>query len=85
MTDQIICERCGKCCEMGTIWVNSVHPLIKVAATYLEADDFDDGGPCDMLIFEKGKAVCLIHKYLGYEAKPEVCREYPEEGEKCRK
>ena len=85
MTDQIICIRCGKCCDMGTIWVNSEHPLIKRVAAYLKTDDFDDGGLCDMLMLEKGKAVCWIQKYLGYEAKPDVCREYPEAGEKCRK
>ncbi len=69
---------------MGTIWSNSEHPLFKVAATFLRTEDFDDGGPCDMLTFEGKKAVCLIHKYLGYKAKPEVCREYPEERETCR-
>lgn len=39
---------------------------------------FRDGGPCDMLVFERsGQAVCLLQKWLGHNAKPENCQEYP--------
>jgi len=77
------CQQCGKCCDMGTIWVNSEHPLVRAAGKAVT--DFRDGGSCDMLVYINGKAVCLIHKYFGYDAKPEVCRDYPEEGEQCRR
>ena len=71
---------------MGTIWVNSDHPLIGIIQGFIRTEDTRDGGSCDMLAWDTdGKATCLIHKYLGLGAKPQVCQEYPEEGELCQK
>lgn len=55
-------------------------------AIYLEIPDeyFRDWGRCTMLAEVNGVQTCLLHKYLGEEAKPEVCREYPD-GELCRR
>jgi Fe-S-cluster containining protein len=84
------CKRCGKCCEhLSPGWfIISNHPLIVVfnkvfqvaEHRIMELDDpvLTDSGGCAMLHHEQdGKAVCLIHKYLGEGAKPESCREYP--------
>ena len=78
------CKRCGNCCEqLGPGWFRlSDHPLIKAFAEVLflcEREPLPDEGGCAMLIYEDGgcgKAVCLIHKYLGWRAKPEVCRQF---------
>jgi len=35
---------------------------------------------CDMLIFEDGRATCLVQKMRGYDAKPDACKEYPKDG-----
>jgi len=77
------CRRCGKCClNVGrTFFTGSEHPLIKVILDNTE--EFYDSGKCEMLIWEKGKWVCLIQKYLGKAAKPRACRDYPFDGGKC--
>jgi hypothetical protein len=46
-------------------------------------DHEDNGLPCEMLVIEKGKAICKIHRDYGYDAKPLSCQEYPEDGELC--
>jgi len=74
-SEQFECKRCGKCCQQGTIWVHSEHLLVR--ALLKAVNDFRDSGPCDMLAFEGGKAVCLLQKYLGKAAKPEACQDYP--------
>lgn len=86
------CSRCGQCCMQASMWVNSSHPLIaRIVKAMVQAgatEIFRDGGPndpCDMLVLEDGKATCLIHKYLGYECKPNACQEYPEPDEACLK
>lgn len=39
---------------------------------------FRDDGPCDMLLIEEsGRSVCLLQKWLGFNAKPPSCQEYP--------
>ncbi|MCK9570165.1 hypothetical protein M0R72_14570 [Candidatus Pacearchaeota archaeon] len=82
------CSRCGLCCQQGTIWVNSQHPLIqrivKVLYGYGALSDgfFRNDGPCDMLVVRDGAATCLIEKYLGFECKPDACQDYPGE-DKC--
>jgi hypothetical protein len=77
------CNQCGKCClEVGqTFWRNSEHPLIKKIADTCVSND--GGLPCDMLVKEKGKYVCLIWKYIGKKGLPEACRDYPFDGDKC--
>jgi Fe-S-cluster containining protein len=80
------CQRCGKCCEhVGrNFWVHTEHPLVEAMIKRLKYDtDIDE--PCDMLVQEDGKAVCLLQKYLGLEGKPDVCRDYPETGDKCKR
>ena len=77
------CQRCGLCCtNIGrTFYCHSEHPLLKEILEDMAI--FSDTGPCSMFRQEKGKAICLIHKYLGRAAKPEACRDYPFDGEKC--
>jgi hypothetical protein len=61
----------------------SHHPLIDVVANLLfllETKDncLPDEGGCAMLNRDDdGIATCLIWKYLGVAALPEVCREFP--------
>lgn len=64
----------------------SEHPLIKVVAELIfliEREPLpDDGlgpmGSCIMLSYDdEGIATCLIWKYLGEDALPEVCRKFP--------
>ncbi len=79
------CKRCGWCCkEVGlSFFIHSQHPIIR-AMPNLDWTLIEDGvGPCAMLTWEKGKATCLLQKYLGYAAKPDVCRDYPDGDEKC--
>lgn len=81
-----ICKRCGTCCRgLGkSFWVHSDHPLIKAMTERVGDDFYDDTGACDMLtISESGRATCLLQKWLGREAKPAACRDYPFDGEKC--
>ncbi len=81
------CKRCGKCCaDMGTVWLTGQHLLLKQILHIWPDDAFSDGGRCGMLIFENGKAVCLVHRHLGFKAKPEACQEYPEINEEpCKR
>ena len=36
----------------------------------------DRTGPCDMLLFEDDKAICMLQKYFGWEVKPRICRNF---------
>ena len=80
------CVRCGQCClTIGkTFWKHGDFEDIrelKERANNGEHEDF--GVPCEMFEPRGEVGVCLIHERYGYEAKPLVCREYPEEGERC--
>lgn len=80
------CQRCGRCClEVGrTFWKTGDFSGIPELAERAKDGDHEDGElPCEMLRIERGKAICLIEKQYGRAAKPEVCREYPENGELC--
>ena len=85
------CQRCGRCClETGrTFWKNGLieaKPFDGNSVLIAKATngDHEDGGlPCEMLVITDGKAVCLIERDYGREAKPCACREYPEVGELC--
>lgn len=91
-----VCKRCGRCCiDNGTIWVHSKNPVIvAIVKAIVERTDngfFRDGGPCDMLVIEKsGRAVCLLQKWIGHDAKPDSCQAYPifddgEEDNRCHR
>lgn len=80
------CKRCGRCClEVGrTFWKNGNYDDIPELKKRANNGDHEDGDlPCEMLAIIEGKAICLIQRDYGYEAKPRVCRGYPEEGELC--
>ncbi len=82
------CKRCGACCmQIGTMWSQSEHPLIKPLARLVIAHGVCSDGPepCDMLLIKDGQAVCLIEKYFGWAAKPKICLQYPEDGENCHR
>ena len=74
------CRRCGNCCiDVGrTFWKNGDYVNINKGLDELanNGDHEDNGLSCEMLIFEKGKATCLIHKLFGYHAKPKSCKEH---------
>ncbi len=72
------CRRCGNCCDCGTIWVNSEHPLIVAVREFVFLSGATcDAGQCEMLAFEDdGKTTCMIEKFLGREWKPETCKEH---------
>ena len=85
-TNSHVCRRCGACCSDlgGSFWTHSEHELTEAMAKYLPDDLYRDSGPCDMLIMhENGRATCLLQKWLGHNAKPAACREYPFDGEPC--
>lgn len=80
------CRRCGKCCEnVGTLWLQSKHPIIQRIYSAMHPLGCRDNQPCDMLYFtKKGKAICLLEKYLGKKAKPEICQKYPFDDESLK-
>ncbi len=65
------CDRCGKCCNRGDFWYMSEHPLIK--RLWMESKPQSEEGRCVMLNTDNE---CMIEKYLGRDAKPDVCKEY---------
>ncbi|MFH0981833.1 MAG: hypothetical protein V2A79_09870 [Planctomycetota bacterium] len=82
------CRRCGQCCSMGSMWLNSPHPVIAAIGHALLRQGAlgpfcRDDGPCDMLVRDGAEATCLIHKYLGKESKPQACRDYSEDDDPC--
>ena len=52
-------------------------------AAIIDTFESDEEGDCMMLIEGKNMAGCLIEIFLGKEAKPKVCQDYPEDGERC--
>jgi len=75
------CKRCGQCCiAVGrTFWVHgdfADYPELKRLSDAVT--EFDDCLPCAMLQMKDGVASCKIQELYGYDAKPDVCREYPE-------
>lgn len=78
------CKRCGHCCmAVGReFWLHGDYEnkpeypkLQKIAPMF---KDKGDGMPCMMLEMAGGVAACTIEKVYGHDAKPEVCRDYPE-------
>ncbi len=81
---QFECKRCGKCCQCGTIWTGSEHPIIKALFRAWPSGHFSDDGQCDMLtVADDGKPACLLELHLGKEHKPEVCNRFPFEPDDC--
>jgi len=79
--NQFKCLRCGQCCMIvgRTFWRNgdfTDYPDLQKLAD--ETESIYDGLPCQMLQMIDGIATCKIHRDYGYDAKPEVCRKYPE-------
>jgi len=82
------CKRCWNCCngvgENFWRWAydHNQYPneILKLLADRTPVDRLDHVGPCDMLVYTKSEygdtAVCLIEKYFGRDAKPEVCRDH---------
>ena len=75
------CLRCGHCCmSVGReFWQHGDYDeypkLRRLAEKY---EDEGDNMPCRMLFLAFGRATCLIEEIFGYDAKPEVCKSYPE-------
>ena len=79
------CKKCGRCCQVGTIWVHSEHPIIKALAEAFYGscpDLLSDTGRCQMLTADNR---CLIEVLYGKKYKPEPCNGYPFDGEKCHR
>jgi len=78
------CKRCGLCCmKVGsTFWIHGDYEKWSELQKQKDTVELagDDGMPCQMLFIEYGIASCKIELLYGPEAKPEVCRDYPEEG-----
>jgi len=81
------CNRCGACC-MGvgkSFWLHvedevlDEHPELKSLAEQMEGDDAF--APCFMLEIKNGIATCLLEQRYGRDAKPHVCRNYPDDEE----
>ena len=68
-----MCNRCGKCCNRGDFWQYSKHPLIMRLGAMIPAVNISHENQC--LCFEAPNT-CLIEKYLGKEAKPDICNQY---------
>lgn len=78
------CKRCGQCCmAVGReFWLHGGYEnkpeypwLYKLA---MKLEDPGDGLPCRMLVLIDGVAMCSIQETFGYDAKPQVCKDYPE-------
>ncbi len=81
-----ICKRCGLCCQtVGSLFfLKSYHPLIRVITVKMSSIKNEPNTPCCMLSEdEEGLVVCLLEKYLGYDAKGFICKMYPKIGEQC--
>lgn len=81
------CQRCGACClTVGrTFWKNGDYDDIPELNKRAGNGDYEDAGlPCEMFELRDGIGVCLIHEKYGWQAKPKVCREYPD-GELCHR
>ena len=78
------CKRCWHCCmAVGReFWMRGGYEyrpefpkLQELAKKYV---DSGDGLPCRMLVLVNGVAYCYIEMQYGRDAKPQVCRDYPE-------
>ena len=67
-----MCQKCGKCCHRGDFWQLSKHPMIVEFAYNKNLNKINSEGVCLML----DGTDCMIEKYLGKSAKPEVCNAY---------
>jgi len=81
------CKRCGQCCILvgSTFWTCGdfeKYPKLQKEKDTVELG-FNNGMPCQMLIVRNGKAWCEIELIYDQQAKPRICREYPD-GELCR-
>ncbi|MBU8870663.1 MAG: hypothetical protein KOO60_07355 [Gemmatimonadales bacterium] len=79
------CQRCGECCMgRGNLWTQANLPaLFNSDAVRQQRREFGD---CDMLGVDKeGEYTCLLEVIFGKAAKPEVCRDYPFDGEQCER
>jgi len=66
----------------STFWVHGNFwrwPALRKKADTVELGG-DDGMPCQMLFVFQGVSYCYIEMTYGREAKPQVCRDHPEEG-----
>lgn len=77
------CKRCGLCCMTvgSTFWTHGDFkrwPELQKKADTVKLGG-DDAMPCQMLTVWHGTSSCWIQNNFGIEAKPEVCRDHPEE------
>jgi hypothetical protein len=83
------CRRCGLCCQVlfstDNYWSDHTHyTKEQLDLLWRERNKYPPKkGQCEMVIFEGKIAVCLIHRFLGYEYKPKACKDYPKDGELC--
>ena len=78
MMSRLTCHRCGDCCKHQRLRFTEsplceTEPLLEAMKKYVHK--YPDG-PCLMLGFEKGKAICILEKLYGKDAKPEECKKY---------
>lgn len=78
------CRRSGECCRNADrdLWQTADLLEKEKRLLLLERSKYSDNG-CLMMIVENGLATCLIHKLLGKDKKPEICRVFGENLTEC--
>jgi hypothetical protein len=77
----MVCQQCGRCCRElveKDFWRQA--KLTREQKEILEQKKNPPEKGCEMLMDDTGE--CLIHKLFGYNAKPDLCRNYPKERHK---
>lgn len=78
------CKRCGKCCRHHrTLFLEasiSNNPLFEAMKKYLKREPYAEDANCLALGWDGDKAICLIELVFGKDAKPQICKEYPNIG-----
>ena len=67
------CKRCGRCCQVKTLW-KGLNRKTKIFLCILRPKLIFTKGRCDHLKFENGMAKCEI-----YDKRPLFCRLFPDE------
>ena len=91
------CHRCGVCCMRtgSAFWTRTLQDGSELVPaqilTYIESKarrykkvHHSNDQPCDMLMpGADGKWICVLHRFYGKQAKPQICREYPVNKKRC--
>ena len=82
-----VCQRSGQCCEVlaeddhwrrSHLTKSEVKELLDKRKAYTARKK-----GCGMLVYDDGKASCLVEKEMGYDKKHSSCKQYPEIEKPC--